>query len=102
MAGNVDVKKQIKFNANGSIELTDDLTGATPDEMVTDYKRVYPMADKFAHASGYLGELSDGEVGTIDPNCPEKGPRISAERWWEEPDSRKNINVSCREFRVKS
>lgn len=29
----------------------------------------------FAHIVGYLGEVDPGEVGKVDPNCPDKGPR---------------------------
>lgn len=74
LATNVEVKKRINYKAGGAFELTDDLTNAKPDEIVTDYQRVYPLGEKFAHASGYLAKASDQEVGKIDPKCPEKGP----------------------------
>lgn len=77
LVGNVEVKKRVKFKVHGGFEITDDLTGASPEEIITDYKRVYPLADKFAHASGYLGLVGEGDVGKIDPNCPEKGPVLS-------------------------
>lgn len=77
LAANVQEKKRIKFNSNGSYEITDDLTGAEPEEIIADYKRVYPLGEKFAHASGYLAQAGGQEVGTIDPDCPEKGPRVS-------------------------
>lgn len=77
LVGNVEVKKRVKFRSHGGFEITDDLTGASPEEIITDYKRVYPLADKFAHASGYLGLVGEGDVGKIDPSCPEKGPMAS-------------------------
>jgi penicillin-binding protein 2 len=77
LADNVAIKKAVKFNPGGSIILTENLTDATVDEIVTDYKRVYPLADKFAHGSGYLSVVSDSEIGTVDPNCPQKGVRTS-------------------------
>jgi penicillin-binding protein 2 len=77
LATNVAIKKRVKFASDGSFEVTDDLTGATPEEIVIDYKRVYPMGDKFSHALGYLAQVSDDEVGKINPDCPEKGPRAS-------------------------
>jgi len=77
IATNVEIKKRVKFDSNGSFEITDDLTGATPDEIVIDYKRIYPVGDKFSHALGYLSQVDPGEVGKIDPACPEKGPRTS-------------------------
>lgn len=77
LATNVEVKKRIKYGIDGNFELTDDLTGASPDEIVTDYKRVYPLLDKFAHASGYLSQANGQEVGKINPNCPDRGPIAS-------------------------
>lgn len=77
LATNIQVKKGIKFGANGKIEVTDDLTGASQGDILTDYRRVYPLGSVTAHAVGYLSAVNDREVGTTDPNCPEKGPRIS-------------------------
>jgi penicillin-binding protein 2 len=77
LADNVTIKKAVIYGSGGSITLTDDLTNVASDKIVTDYKRVYPLADKFAHASGYLSVVSASEVGTPDPNCPQKGVRTS-------------------------
>src|SRR3990167_2073597 len=74
---NVEIKKRITYNLRGNYELTDDLTGTLPEEVVIDYKRFYPFANKFAHASGYLSQASDSEVGKINPDCPDKGPVLS-------------------------
>lgn len=74
LAGNVEIKKRVKFGESG-YELSDDLTDLKPEEVVIDYIRNYPLAEKFAHGSGYLGKISDKEVGKINPECPEKGPR---------------------------
>jgi penicillin-binding protein 2 len=75
LAGNVAIKKRVQFSSLGSTQLTEDLTGATPEEIVTDYKRFYPLADMFAHGTGYLSIVSGSEVGTVDPACPGKGIR---------------------------
>jgi penicillin-binding protein 2 len=77
LADNVSIKKRIKFTPGAPATLSEDLTDADPSEIVTDYKRVYPLADKFAHASGYLSVVSENEVGTVNPDCPEKGIRKS-------------------------
>ena len=37
--------------------------------------RDYTLGEKFAHVSGYLGEVNEKELGKINPLCPEKGPR---------------------------
>jgi len=76
LATNVAIKKRIEFTADG-FQVTDDLTDATPDQIVMDYKRVYPLADQLSHAVGYLAQVSADEVGKIDPDCPEKGLRAS-------------------------
>jgi len=79
LAGNVDVQKRIEFSQQNGFTVSDDVTGATPEEMVTDYKRVYPLGDVAAHAVGYLSVVGSDQVGKIDPDCPEKGPRVSGE-----------------------
>jgi len=79
LANNFEVKRRVKFNTGGGYQITDDLTNASPDEIITDFKRYYPLADKFAHGSGYLSVVSDSEVGMVDPNCPEKGVRTSGQ-----------------------
>lgn len=33
----------------------------------------------FAHTTGYLAKVNDKEIGTVDPDCPEKGVRKSQE-----------------------
>ena len=74
LAGNVEVKRRIKFSKNRGFEITDDLTDASSEEMVMDYKRTYPLGGKFGHASGYLGIVNADQVDKINPDCPEKGP----------------------------
>lgn len=75
LVDNVAIKKRIKFASNGGITISEDLTDATPSEIITDYKRVYPLGDKFAHGSGYLSIVSENDVNKVNPNCPEKGVR---------------------------
>ncbi len=77
LADNTKTQKRIKFKSSGGYEITDDLTNADPSEIITDYKRYYPLAENFAHASGYLSQVNDNEINKINPNCPEKGPRVS-------------------------
>jgi penicillin-binding protein 2 len=79
LAGNVDVQKRIEFTPQNGFNITDDLTGATPEQMVTDYQRAYPLGAVVAHAVGYLGVVGADQIGKIDPDCPNKGPRISGE-----------------------
>jgi penicillin-binding protein 2 len=74
LAGNTTVEKRIVWTDSGGFTLSEDLAGAGDEERVTDYKRYYPMGDKFSHALGYLAQVSESEVGKINPDCPEKGP----------------------------
>lgn len=78
LAGNIAVKKKITFDSGVGYVLDKDLSNASDEEIITDYKRVYPLGESFAHASGYVGKVDDKEVGTINPDCPEKGPRQPA------------------------
>jgi penicillin-binding protein 2 len=75
LADNVAIKKAIKFVPGTAIALTEDLTNVKPEDIVTDYKRVYPLGSKFIHASGYLSVVSDSQIGTVNPKCPQKGIR---------------------------
>jgi penicillin-binding protein 2 len=77
LADNVAIKKAIKFTPGVAITLTEDLTNANPEDIVTDYKRVYPLGSEFIHASGYLSVVSDSQIGTVNPKCPQKGIRTS-------------------------
>jgi len=48
----------------------------TDKPIITQWKRFYPLGKGFAHAGGYLGEVSESELGKVEGRCPEKGPRI--------------------------
>jgi penicillin-binding protein 2 len=78
LADNAAIKKRVWFDG-GTTKLTDDLTNADPSEIITDYKRVYPLGSEFAHGTGYLSVVSDKEVGKVNPDCPEKGTRSSGD-----------------------
>ncbi len=77
LADNIKIKKRINFKNSGGYEITNDLTNATPEEIITDFKRFYPLGASFAHASGYLSQVSDSQINKVDPDCLEKGPRMS-------------------------
>ena len=74
MAGNIMTKKRIKFNDLGGYELSEDIAGASSEDVVSVYRRTYPLGAKFGHGSGYLKEAGPEDVGKINPDCPEKGP----------------------------
>jgi penicillin-binding protein 2 len=75
LVGNKEVKEKIEFNAEAGFIKVKDISEALPEDIITEWERDYPLGEKFAHVGGYLGEVSEEEVGKIDPECPEKGPR---------------------------
>lgn len=77
LATNVKIKKRVKFASDGSFKVTDDLTDMTEEELIIDYKRIYPMGNRFSQALGYLAQIGESEVEKINTGCPEKGPRTS-------------------------
>ena len=75
LVGNKEVKKAIVFNPETGFEKRQDWQGINPTEIISEWVRDYPLGSKFAHVSGYLGEVNKDEVGKINPSCLDKGPR---------------------------
>lgn len=75
LAGNMEIPKRVIFTKTGGFTLSEDLKGAITEEMITDYKRYYPLSDKFSQALGYLAKVDENEIGKVNPSCPEKGAR---------------------------
>lgn len=76
LVGNNEVKKQIVFHPEKGYEKIEDISEADDDEIISEWERSYLVGGVAAHVTGYLGEVNEEEVGTINPNCPEKGPRV--------------------------
>lgn len=75
LVGNKEVKKRIVFNLESGYEKIDYQASDSEEETITEWVRLYHLGPDFAQVSGYLGQVSEEEVGTVDPVCPEKGPR---------------------------
>lgn len=75
LVGNKQVKKRIVFKAESGYEKIDYQEADPEGETITEWVRQYQLGPDFAQVSGYLGQVSEEEVGTVDPVCPEKGPR---------------------------
>lgn len=75
LADNVQIKKRVVFDGTSEVSLSEDLTNAKSEDIVTDYKRVYPEGEYFGHITGYISKVGTDEIGKVDPNCPEKGTR---------------------------
>lgn len=74
LVGNKEIKKRIVFKPESGFEKLDDLVGAEEEEIVSEWIRNY-TGSSFGHITGYLGEVSEDELGKVDPECLEKGPR---------------------------
>lgn len=70
-----EVKRRVVFNSDSGFEKIEDTQNADESEIITEWLRYYPEAETFAHLTGYLGEVSQEEVGKVRGECPEKGPR---------------------------
>src|SRR3989344_132052 len=71
---NGQVQKEVVFEKSG-IEKHDAETSESTKSLITEWVRTYPQADVFAHLTGYLGEVSQEELGKVEAQCLEKGPR---------------------------
>lgn len=77
LVDNKEVKKKIIFDPEKGYEKTDDIKGAVAEEIITEWVRDYELGEALAHISGFLGEVNSEEIGKVDPECIEKGPKKS-------------------------
>ncbi|MBX4205982.1 hypothetical protein KW795_02185 [Candidatus Microgenomates bacterium] len=75
LVGNVEVKKEIVFKVEGGYEKKDVDTNSKEENVISEWERDYPLGSDFAHAGGYVAEVNEKEVGMVDPDCIDKGPR---------------------------
>jgi penicillin-binding protein 2 len=75
LVGNKEVKKRVIFDPGSGYKKIEDISDAIEEEIITEWERNYKLGAAAAHISGYVGEVNENELGTIDPQCPQKGPR---------------------------
>jgi penicillin-binding protein 2 len=75
LVGNKEVKKTVIFNPESGYEKVDYRQGDPKEDTLTEWLRDYKLGAILGHVSGYLGQVSEEEVGKVNPECPEKGPR---------------------------
>lgn len=75
LVANKEVKKRVIFSPEEGYEKVEDIKGAAPEEIITEWERYYPVGEIAAHVTGYVGEVSENELGKVDPSCLDKGPR---------------------------
>ncbi|HWA51628.1 MAG TPA: penicillin-binding transpeptidase domain-containing protein [Patescibacteria group bacterium] len=76
IVGNTPIQEKIIFTTNG-FEKSLDTTDTSAINSITESKRDYYLGPDAAHLTGYLSEVDADEVNKVDPNCPDKGPRIT-------------------------
>ncbi len=72
LAGNTEIDKGLKFSPNMGFEIVDP-SDATSDLKVKKYVRDYTLGSDLGHVTGYLGEISEDELGKVNAGCNEKG-----------------------------
>lgn len=75
LVGNTKVNLRLVFDPASGYEKLDDIEGAPQDELTLEWVRDYELGEASAHVSGYLGEVNEDEVGKVNPECQDKGPR---------------------------
>jgi penicillin-binding protein 2 len=75
LVGNKEVERKVIFDPVEGFKKLDDLSKSNEGESILEWVRSYELGKKFAHVSGYLGEVNESEVGKVNPMCQEKGPR---------------------------
>lgn len=75
LVDNTLTKKQVVFNPESGYEKHDIEEAAVGEDVFTEYQRWYPFGSRAAHLTGYLGEVTEEEVGKTLPECFEKGPK---------------------------
>ena len=75
LVGNKEVAKRVIFDPEKGYEKVSETEGAPLEEIISEWEREYKYGYEFAHVSGYLGEVSEEELGKVNAECPQKGPR---------------------------
>lgn len=74
LADNIELKKSIVFDPTYGYIKSDKVENASEEEKISEWKRNYPLGEKAAHITGYLGEVSQDEVSKVNPDCIDRGP----------------------------
>ena len=68
-----EVKMRLIFDETEGVR-KEEVKEGDSSELISEWVRNYPMGADFAHLSGYLGEVSEEELGKVTARCQEKGP----------------------------
>ncbi len=76
LVGNKEIKKKVIFDLVEGYQKTEFIENALEDEIIVEPERDYKLGSAFAHVSGYLGSIVEGELGKVRPECIEKGEYV--------------------------
>jgi len=71
------VKKVVVFDPVGGYSLDDPKEDDSDFEKIEVSQRVYKLGERAGHLTGYLGKVDESELGKVDPDCIQKGPKGS-------------------------
>lgn len=74
LVGNNEVQKTVIFDPDGGLTKVPIEADTKKDEIITEWTRNYRYGADFGHITGYLGEVTQDEVGKVDPDCSDRGP----------------------------
>lgn len=77
LAQNQEVSKWLVFDPQKGFEKKEVINETPAEEIIHEPQREYPFNSLLAHAIGYLGEVDESEVGSVDPGCSVKGEKIA-------------------------
>lgn len=76
MADNKEIKKIIVFDEKQGYKKIEKNAGQDVEgDIISEWTRYYPQGPKMSHLTGYVGEISEDELGRVDSACIEKGTR---------------------------
>jgi len=67
------VAKTVEFSPIEGYKKIDATEDTPANEVIYDYKRLYPFGHEFAYITGYIAEINKEELGKVDQDCREKG-----------------------------
>lgn len=70
-----EIKKKVIFDPEIGYKKVEFNENVVEEDVIEESARVYELGDKFSHAGGYIGETNAREVGKVDADCTQNGPR---------------------------
>ncbi len=75
LVDNRKIKLGLVFDPISGYKKVGETFGMTEYDLIDEPVREYKLGSNAGHITGYVGEVSPDELGKVDPECPEDGPR---------------------------